>query len=76
MLSCIVTMKLVETVPVTEQVAAIFLNDFQQFRRPAEKVTSVSSVSIVHAAESLTVSDRMDYCEMFDTLWSRGDICI
>lgn len=62
--SPLVPMQLPENVLVTDRAADVSLNGSQQFCCPAERVTSVSSASIVHAAESLTVSDRMDYCEV------------
>lgn len=65
-----------ENVLVTDRVADVYLNGSQQFRCPAERVTSVSSVSIVHAAESLTVSDRMDYCETFHAFRGRSGVCV
>lgn len=55
---------MVENASVTEHVADVGLNDSpDSFGCPAEKVTSVSSVSLVYEADSLTVSDRMNYCE-------------
>lgn len=61
-------------VPVTDRGADVCLNGSQQLCCPAERVTSVSSVSSVHTAESLTVSDRMDYRETHRAFLGRSGV--